>query len=194
MPSRLLLLLQVMGLAKGKKLLGGLVQLLAKQCEPLRPVWCNISTFCWWQPGGCVFWCVVFSINSLDCAYISALSGSTLMCRVTFFLGLSEVPLFEPVARSVRIQLAVRACCSVAGWRCQPQLGIEIQHPPADEYLFVMFVYVACALYGTYTVEGCICVCLTWCMIHSLIMQSNKHTFFMASSPVSRTSDQCQLL
>jgi hypothetical protein len=30
-------------------------------------------------------------------------------------LELSEVPLFEPLAWSVRIQLAVRACCSVVG-------------------------------------------------------------------------------
>ena len=32
------------------------------------------------------------------CVYISALSGSTLVCRVFIFLELSEVPLFEPVA------------------------------------------------------------------------------------------------
>ena len=48
------------------------------------------------------------------CVYISALSG-TLVCRVIILLELSEVPLFEPVARSVRTQLAVRACCSVVG-------------------------------------------------------------------------------
>ena len=49
------------------------------------------------------------------CVYISALSGSTLVCRVIILLELSEVPLFEPVAWSVRIQLAVRACCSEVG-------------------------------------------------------------------------------
>ena len=75
-----------------------------------------------------LFWCFVFSVNTLYCVYISALSGSTLVCRVFIFLELSEVPLFEPVAWSVRIQLAVRACCSVVGWRCRPQLGIEFRH------------------------------------------------------------------
>jgi hypothetical protein len=45
----------------------------------------------------------------------SALSGSTHVCGVIILSKLSEVPLFEPLAWSVRIQLAVRACCSVVG-------------------------------------------------------------------------------
>ena len=58
---------------------------------------------------------VLCLLNTLYCVYISALSGSTLVCRVIILLELSEVPLFEPVAWSVRTQLAVRACCSVVG-------------------------------------------------------------------------------
>ena len=62
---------------------------------------------------------VLCLLNTIYCVYISALSGSTLVCsvqcRVFIFLELSEVPLFEPVAWSVRIQLAVRACCSEVG-------------------------------------------------------------------------------
>ena len=50
------------------------------------------------------------------------------MCRVIILLELSEVPLLEPLAWSVRTQLAVRACCSVVGWRCRPQLGIAFRH------------------------------------------------------------------
>ena len=78
------------------------------------------------------------------CVYISALSGSTLVCRVIILLELSEVPPFEPVARSVRIQLAVRACCSVVGRRCRPQLGIAFRYSPADEHLFVVVVSSRC--------------------------------------------------
>ena len=66
--------------------------------------------------------CFFGKYSTLYCVYISALSGSTLLvCRVIILLELSEVPLFEPVALSVRTQLAVRACCSVVGWRCRPQ-------------------------------------------------------------------------
>ena len=74
-----------------------------------------------------LFWCFVFSVNTLYCVYISALSGSTLVCRVIILLELSEVPPIEPEARSVRIQLAVRARCSVVGRRCRPQLGIAFR-------------------------------------------------------------------
>ena len=53
----------------------------------------------------CIYWCS------------RALSGSSplLECRVITIFELSKVPLFEPFAWSVRIQLAVRACCLVAG-------------------------------------------------------------------------------
>ena len=66
-------------------------------------------------------------VNTLCCVYISALSGSTHVCRVIILLELSEVPLIELVARSVRIQLALRAWCSLVGRRCRPQLGIAFR-------------------------------------------------------------------
>jgi len=50
-----------------------------------------------------------------------------MVCRVIILLELSEVPLFVPLARSVRIQLAMRVCCSVVCWRCRPQLGIAFR-------------------------------------------------------------------
>ena len=49
----------------------------------------------------------------MNTLYISALSGSTLVCRVITLLELSEVPLIELIALSVRIQLALRARCSL---------------------------------------------------------------------------------
>ena len=72
-------------------------------------------------------------VNALRCVYISALSGSTLVCRVIFLLELSEVPLIELVARSVRIQLALRAWFLLVGRRCRPQLGIPFRQKRETE-------------------------------------------------------------
>ena len=52
-------------------------------------------------------------------------------------LELSEVLLIELVARSVCIQLALQAWCSLVGRRRRPQLGIAFRYP-ADEHLFVV--------------------------------------------------------
>jgi len=46
----------------------------------------RLSSAFLWQPRGCGFWCIVFSVNTLYCVYTSALSGSTLVCRVIILL------------------------------------------------------------------------------------------------------------
>ena len=92
----------------------------------------------------CVFWCLVFWVNTLFCVYISALSGGTSVCRVIILLELSKLPLIELVARSVRIQLALRALFSLVGRRFRLQLGIAFRHSPADEHLFVVVASSRC--------------------------------------------------
>ena len=124
-----------------------------------------------------MFRCLVFWVNTLFCVYISALSGGTSVCRVIILLELSEVLLIELVARSVRIQLALRAWCSLVGRRCRPQLGIAFR-----QMLHLVSHEVCHALNNSAMFKSCSC--------HLLVKKSSCHVLFL-THPFRASSDRC---
>ena len=98
------------------KLTGWLGTIISKAVRgPQRPVWCIVSTFFVTTPWLWLLVRCLFGIYTLLCIFQCSLYGSTLVCRVIILLELSEVPLFEPLAWSVRIQLAVQWLVDNAG-------------------------------------------------------------------------------